>query len=149
MEEHIVMTGEPGEYYLSHFCTIDKKGSSIADGIYSVIKGTDLEENLTVIGTDGAVTMTCINKDYIRKLEEALQRPLQWVVCLLHTNELSLRRIFVELDRSTQSSDAFAGPIGKKLDSNVSKWPVVAFKSIPNPHFSVLSNDVLGDFSTD
>ena len=52
LEEHIVMVGEPGEYYLSHFSTEDGKRSSIADGIYSVIKGTDLEENLTVIGTE-------------------------------------------------------------------------------------------------
>ena len=143
------MVGEPGEYYLSHFSTEDGKGSSIADGIFSVIKGTDLEVNLAVIGTDGAATMTGINKGCIRKLEEALQRPLQWVICLLHTNELPLRHIFVELDGSTKSPDAFAGPIGKKLDGNVSQWPVVAFKPIPNPHFSSLPDDVLEDLSTD
>jgi len=33
-----------------------------------------------------------------------------------------------------KTPDAFAGPVGKKLDSNVSLW-LVAFKSIPNPHF--------------
>ena len=120
LEEHIVMVGEPGEYYLSHFSTEDGKGSFIADGIYSVIKGTDLQENLTVICNDGAASMTGINKSCIRKLE-ALQIPLQWVVCLLHTNELSLHHVFVELDGSTKSPDAFATPIGKKLDSNVSQ----------------------------
>jgi len=39
LEEHIVMVGEPGEYYLSHVSTKDGKGRSIAYGIYSVIKG--------------------------------------------------------------------------------------------------------------
>ena len=63
--------------------------------------------------------MTGINKGCIRKLEEALQRPLQWVVCLLHTSELPLRHVFVELDSSTKSLDAFAGPFGKKLDFSV------------------------------
>ena len=81
------MVGEPGEYYLSHFFTEDGKGSSIADGIYSVIKGTNLEKNLAVIGSDGAAMMTGIDKGCKRKLEEALQRLLQGVVCLLHTNE--------------------------------------------------------------
>ena len=57
--------------------------------------------------------------------------------------------VFVELDGSTKSPDAFAGPIGQKLDSNVSQWPVVAFKSIPNSHFPMLPNDVLEDLSTD
>ena len=75
LEEHIVIIGEPGEYYLSHFSTEDGKGSSIAGGIHSVIKNTDLEENL-VKGTNGAAMMTGINKGCIRKLEEALQRPL-------------------------------------------------------------------------
>ena len=107
LEEHIVIIGEPGEYYLSHFSTEDGKGSSIADGIFSVIKGTDLEINLAVIGTDGAATMTGINKGCIRKLEEALQRPLQWVICLLHTNELSLRHIFVEIGWKYEKSRCF------------------------------------------
>ena len=93
--------------------------------------------------------MTGINKGCIKKLEEALQRPLQRVVCLLHTNELPLRHVFVELDGSTKNPNAFAGPIGEKLDSIVSQWPVVAFKSISNPHFPMLPNDVLEDLSTD
>ena len=108
LEEHILMVGESGEYYLSHFSTEDGKGSSIADGIYSVIKGTNLEENLTFVGTDRAALKTSINKGSIRKLKEALQRPLQWVVCLLHTNELPLHHVFVQLDGSTKNSDAFA-----------------------------------------
>ena len=53
------------------------------------------------------------------------------------------------MDGSTKSPDAFAGPIDKKLDSNVSQWPVVAFKSILNPHFPMLPNNVLEDLSTD
>ena len=131
------MVGDPGEYYLSYFSTEDGKGSSIA------------KEDLTVIGTAGPATITGINKGCMRKLKEALQRPLQWVVCLLHTNELSLRHVFLELDGSTKSPDAFAEPISKTLDSNVSQWPVVAFKSVPNPHFPVLPNDVIEDLSTD
>ena len=67
LEEHIVMIGEPSEYYLSHFFTEDGKGSFVADGIYSVMKGMDLEKNLAVIGTDGASMMTGINKGCIRK----------------------------------------------------------------------------------
>ena len=65
------------------------------------------------------------------------------MVCLLHTNKLPLRHVFVKLDGSTKSPDAFAGPIGKKLDSNVSQWPIVAFKSIPNPYFPMLPNEDL------
>ena len=52
--------------------------------------------------------MTGINKGCIRKLEEAVQTPLQWwVVRLLLTNELPLHHVFVKLDGSTKSPDAF------------------------------------------
>ena len=93
--------------------------------------------------------MTGINKDCVRKLEKALQRPLQWVVYLLHTNKLPLRHVFVELDGTTKSLVPFSGPISKKLDSNVLQWPVAAFKSIPNPYFPMIPKDVLEDLSTD
>ena len=68
LEEHIVMVGEPGEYNVSHFSTKDGKESSIADGIYSEIKGTNFEENLAVVGTDGAATMTGITKGCTEKV---------------------------------------------------------------------------------
>ena len=50
LEENIAMVRVPGEYYLSHFSTEDGKGNFIADSIYSVIKDTYLEENLTIVG---------------------------------------------------------------------------------------------------
>ena len=71
LEEYKVIVGEPGEYHLSHFSTEDGKESCIVDGIYSVIKGIDLEEILAVIGTDGAAMMTGINKGCTKKLKEA------------------------------------------------------------------------------
>ena len=86
--------------------------------------------------------MIGINKGCIRKLEEALQRALQWVVGLINASELPLRHVFIELDGSMKSPDAFAGPLGKKLDFNVSQWPQV--QSQPT-----LPNNVLQDLSTD
>ena len=149
LEEHYVMVGEPGEYYLTHFGTANGKGCSIADGIFSAIKDTELQEKLEVIGSDGAATMTGVNSGCIRTLEVLLKRPLQWVVCLLHTNELPLRHIFQYLDGGTKSPNAFAGPIGKSLDSNSSQWPVITFKPILNPYFPTLPNEVLEELSTD
>ena len=149
LEEHYVMVGEPGEYYVTHFGTADGKGCSIADGIFSAIKDTELQEKLEVIGSDGAATMTGVNSGCIRTLEVLLKRPLQWVVCLLHTNELPLRHIFQYLDGGTKSPNAFAGPIGKSLDSNSSQWPVITFKPILNPYFPTLPNEVLEELSTD
>ena len=55
----------------------------------------------------------------------------------------------MDLDGTTKSPGALTGLIGKKLDSSVSQWPVVTFKSIPNSHFPMLPNDVFEEPSTD
>ena len=86
----------------------------------------------------------------IRNLEELLNKPLQWAICLLHTNELPLRHVFTMLDGTTSSPITFAGPIGKCLTGDVSCWPVAAnFKSISNPQFVHLPESVVNDLSTD
>ena len=134
LEDHYTMVGQPGEYYLSHFSTEDGKGRTIAQKIFNTIANTELHDKLTVVGTDGPAVMTGKFNGCIRKLEELLNKPLQWVICLLHTNELPLRHVFTMLDGTTNSPDTFAGPIGKCLTGDVSSWPVAAnFKSISNP----------------
>ena len=109
-----------------------------------------VHDKLTVVGTDGTAAMTGKFNGCIRKLEELLNKPLQWVFCLLHTNELPLRHVFTMLDGTTNSPDTFAGPIGKCLTGDVSNWPVAAnFKSISNPQFVQLPESVVNDLSTD
>ena len=150
LEDHYTMVGQPGEYYLSHFSTEDGKGRTIAQKIFNTIANTELHDKLTVVGTDGTAAMTGKFNGCIRKLEELLNKPLQWVICLLHTNELPLRHVFTMLDGTTNSPDTFAGPIGKCLTGDVSSWPVAAnFKSISNPQFVQLPESVVNDLSTD
>ena len=150
LEDHYTMVGQPGEYYLSHFSTEDGKGGTIAQKIFNTIANTELHDKLTVVGTDGTAAMTGKFNGCIRKLEELLNKPLQWVICLLHTNELPLRHVFTMLDGTTNSPDTFAGPIGKCLTGDVSSWPVAAnFKSISNPQFVQLPESVVNDLSTD
>ena len=127
LEEHYVILGEPGEFYLSHVSPESGTGRHIADSIYQVLKGTELEQTLNIIGTDDTASMTG-SKGYIASLESLLQRSLQWVTCLLHCNELPLRHVFTHLDGSTKSPDSFSGVIGSKLNGPVSEWNVVLSK---------------------
>ena len=62
LEEHYVIVGEPGEFYHSHVTPKDAKGSSIAQALYATIKGTEMNKNLFVIGSDGTMTMTSSSK---------------------------------------------------------------------------------------
>ena len=106
-------------------------------------------ENLNLVGSDSTSSMTGVNNGAIRCMEEIIYRPLQWAICLLHLNELPLRHVFITLDGTTKSPDAFSGPIGSNLGDTVSNWEVVNFKKIPNPNFPILPNDVIDDLSTD
>ena len=141
--EHYVILGQPGEFYLTHLSPSNGKGQTIAEEVYNAIKDMELCDVLAVIGTDRTASMTGVKNGFIRCLEEKLARPLQWLICLLHCNELPLMHVFSEPDGTTKSPNSFSGPIGKELNSNVSDWPVKNFNAIQNQNFPKLPNHVI------
>ena len=149
LEEHYTLVGEPGTYYLTYLSPENGTGRTIAEEVFMSIKDTELGEKIKIVGIDGSASMTRKFYGFIRNLEELLNKPLQWVICLLHTNELPLRHIFIHLDGTTNSPATFTGPIGKKLSGVVSDWPIAQFKSIPNPHFPEVPPQVLDDLNRD
>ena len=88
---------------------------------------------MKIVGSDGTAVMTGKSKEFIASLETLIRRLLQWVICLLHLNELPLIHVFQNLDGVTSGPDSFSGPIGRQLNGAASDWKVVKFKSIPNP----------------
>jgi hypothetical protein len=72
-------------------------------------------DNLTTLGSDGTALNTGIDNGIMRLFELRLNRPLQRIVCLLHTNELPLRKLFRHQDGETSGPTTFTGPIGKQL----------------------------------
>ena len=112
IEEHYVIVGEPNGFYLSHVMPKDGTGNKIATSIYSAIKDTALEQKLKIVGSDGTAVMTSKCKGFIASLETLVGRPFQWVICLLHLNELPLRHVFQNLHGVTSGPDSFSGPIG-------------------------------------
>ena len=84
---------------------------------------------LTVVGCDGTNVNIGHNGGIIRLMELDLNRPLQWCICLLHTNELPLRHLVSSLDGTTAGPTEFCGPIGKAIKT-CEKLPVTSFSSI-------------------
>ena len=76
-------------------------------------------------------------------VEMRLQRPVQWI-CLLHSNELSLRHLIKDLDGKTTWPKGFTGPLGRQLN-NCEKLPVAEFNAIVSPKIEI--NDT--ELSTD
>lgn len=54
---------------------------------------------------------------------------MQWIICLLHLNELPFRHLFEYIDGSTSGPRTFSGTIGKDLET-CEKKTVVRFKNI-------------------
>ena len=149
LEEHYTVVGEPGSYFLTHFSREYGKGRTTAQKLFDSIRGTELEDRLAIVGTDGTACMTGKYNGCIRHLEELLHRPLQWIVCLLHANELPLRHVFATLDGFTSGPNTFAGPIGKCLHGPASTWSVGQFEQIAmSTSFPKLPAHVVDDLST-
>ena len=86
-------------------------------------------DKFVAVACDGTNVNTGRNKGVIILMEEHLGKPLQWLVCQLHGNELPLRHLLEHLDGSTTGPRAFSGPIGKAL-SICQHMNVVAFAKI-------------------
>ncbi|GBL73276.1 hypothetical protein AVEN_159319-1 [Araneus ventricosus] len=68
--------------------------------------------NLSVIGCDGANVNTGWKGRVIRLLETYIGRPLQWTTSMLHTNELPLKYLILEMDSCTKGPYSYSGTIG-------------------------------------
>lgn len=86
-------------------------------------------DKLIAVGCDGTNVNTGRIGGTIRLLEEELQKPLQWLVCQLHANELPLRHLLKHIDGGTSGPRAFTGQIGKAM-LGCENLPLVVFEPI-------------------
>lgn len=130
VEEHISLLREPGSIYLSHITTLNTRAATIVTGILERLQDKNIDVNrIKAIGSDGEATNTGIHAGVIRSMEIELQTNVQWLICLLHANELPLRCLGKSLLGATTDPISFAGPIGRQLKT-CEKLPIVAFERI-------------------
>ena len=77
LEEHYVLLGEPGTYYLTYLSSIDGKSHTLAQEIFEFISEIVLCEKLTIIGTDETASMTGKFNDAKYSIEELHKNSLQ------------------------------------------------------------------------
>lgn len=129
-EEHISVLSEPGTEYLGHFVPMSGSAEDICNGLYELMLKKGGINNLESVGCDGTVVNTGWKNGIIRCLEKKIGRPLQWIICLLHFNELPFRALFTAIDGVTDGPNSFSGSIGKAL-KDCEKKSVIKFKKIP------------------
>lgn len=145
VEEHISVLKELGSLYVGYATPLQGTANSIERAINALLKSNKIcIDDILAIGCDGTVTNTGKFRGIIRLFEERLKRPLQWIICMLHLNELPLRHLFNKLDGKTSGPGSYNGPIGKLLEKCETK-PVVDYVAISS-QLPVINAD---DLSTD
>ncbi|XP_049316933.1 uncharacterized protein LOC115065848 [Bactrocera dorsalis] len=130
--EHISLIAESGCHYFGHVTSPSGSAEDETQAIWQHLQDISVDvEHLEVVGADGTNTNTSWKGGIFRKLEERIGRPLQWVVCLLHFNELPFRALFEHIDGVSKSPNTFSSDIGKLLP-DCEKLPVVKFESFPS-----------------
>jgi len=148
IEEHITLIQEPGSTYLAHTAPESGAAVKIKDSILDCMTKMSIDiRSIRAIGCDGTPTNTGSKGGVIVLMEKECGRPLQWLVCLLHANELPLRHLFQHLDGMTTGPHGFSGPIGKQLQNCQSLNPV-RFERIEG-NVQELLTEVKKDLSAD
>lgn len=99
MEEHISLIKEPGSIYLGHITPTSGTSKAIVKEITDYFSKHEKSlSDLLAIGCDGTNVNVGKYGGIIRLLEKQIKKPLQWIVCLLHMNELPLRHLFAYID---------------------------------------------------
>ncbi|CAG5054232.1 unnamed protein product [Parnassius apollo] len=152
VEEHITLVKEPNSQYIGHITLATANALTISKKLYLYLALKCDLKRIIAIGCDGTSVNTGNKAGIIYLLEKKLHRPLQWLVCLLQTNELSLRHLFEHLDGKTTGPRSFTGVIGKAL-KGCENLPVVQFTpiacSISVCNISVDISKSRSDLSTD
>ncbi|GBM19227.1 hypothetical protein AVEN_142478-1 [Araneus ventricosus] len=96
--------------------------------IYEYVTNALLDDftNLIYLGWDGTVVNTGVFNGVIRMRELKLNRPIQWIICSLHFNELPLRHLF---ERKSSGPSSYTEDTKRNLKA-CEKLPLVAFNSI-------------------
>jgi len=132
IEDHYVFVGEPGTQYLCHSTVEKGTGKSIGNEIRNLINDLEQSSQIVALGSDSTAVNTGKYSGAICTVEKELQKPLHWIICYLHLNELPLRHLCQKLIGESDGPGLMKGEIGKALIC-CEKVPLASngFKPIP------------------
>lgn len=155
LEEHYNMTIEPSGDYADHFVPeettkTEPHAKQIAKGILTWLQDNDAEEALIALAADSTNTNTGFKGGTMAFVENAVGRPLIWLVCMLHTNETSFRNLMISLDGPTTHTDGLNGNVVKLVDRVHDISYNLNFERVDNyEELLDLLDNVVADLSSD
>lgn len=130
MYENIVVVQQPSDRYLGFIATKECTARAIFSGMRDFFVENEINLSILIaIGSDGASTNTGFSNGIITKFESYLNRPLHWIVCLLHLIDLILRAVVALYYGDTIGPGKYFGRINDDL-SNCHTLSIVAFTKV-------------------
>ena len=127
-----------------------KPAEVVANLIVDWMRNYGVDKTVTHLAGDSTASNTGWKKGVFAWIEKKIGRKVDWRVCMLHTNELDLRRLIEILDGKTDSKSGWSGFLGKLLAKVMEMRPNFNFKKIDmGPDLIELPDDVIKDLSTD
>lgn len=146
-EEHIAFVQQPMSRYVGHKAVTNGCASTILNAMVELCRERSiLIDDLLFLGSDGTRVNTGCDAGVIRLFEELIGKPVQWIICFIHMNELPLRSLIENLDGPFNSKSELSGPIGKKLKLcetlEIVDFELIDFQySIPDSVLTKLNSD--------
>lgn len=148
-EDHISFVQQPKSYFIGHKTVERGNADAICNAIETILKDKAIPiRSIKAIGCDGTSTNTGDKGGVIRKLELRWNRPLQWLVCMLHMIELQLRALITKCGITSTSPRELSGTIGKRLAS-CQNMPPVKFVRIEFEYNTENLDAMSGSLSSD
>ena len=114
-EDHYVLVGEPGTFYLQHLTLQQGTGAAIAEALHCATDEMEITSHIAAVGADSTPVNTGQRNGAIHLLECRLGRPLQWFICYLHLNELPFRHLCKHFLGPSEGPTQWKGQLGKDL----------------------------------
>ena len=128
---------EPQSDYIGHFAASIDSSQSLFNGIIDYCASNELSlDDFAALGCDDTAVNTSRKGGVLKRLEDHSNKPLQWLVYLLHTNEFSLRHLMKELDGCSRGPEDFGGLIRKQL-VGCELLDVVDFEVVQVPEITI------------
>ena len=110
-------------------------------GMRDFVEAVKVDSTPAMTGHDGGAVCT---------IEKSLNKPLYWLVCDAHTNELPPGKLLIELDGASKSKNKFKGEIGQKLHQLASLKIKEKFEAVAvGPGVEDIPKDILDQMSED
>lgn len=123
--DNIIIVKQPNDELLGFVACRNADAASIFQNMVAFFhdKGISLQ-SVFALGCDGAAVNTGKNKGIIPRFEAFLNKPLHWLICILHLNERAFNNVVAKVDGKTTGPATHTGDVMRAAPTSHLRPPV-------------------------